>query len=342
MFKNIIDEALIRKAEKQIENSNSFVLVCHENPDGDAIGSLLAMTGFLKSLGKTEIHPIAPNRIPDNLQWMPGMEDVLIFNRSQAECRELIASVDVVFFLDFNELSRVGKDLADVIRQSMAYKVMLDHHPFPSEDAHITISYPQLCATAEVVFRYICRTGNFGLITKEVAECIYAGMMADTGNFSYNSNQQDIYFIIGELLGKGIDKDVIYRHVYCSNTIGRTHMQGYMMDGGLEIINDYKTAIMTLTNEKMKSFGCQPSDTDGFVNLPLSVQGVVLSVFFREDEGIVRVSLRSTGDFAANQVAADLFNGGGHRNAAGGRYVGTIEEGVKRLKEALPKYCVFN
>lgn len=341
MFKHIIEEDLIRKAERQIGKSRSFVLVCHENPDGDALGSLLAMAGFLRALGKEEVHPVVPNRIPDNLQWLPGMDKVLVYNRSRETCRELISNSDVIIFLDFNELSRVGKDLSGVIRQSQACKVMLDHHPFPSEDAHIIVSYPDLCATAEVVFRYICRSGNFHLINKDMAECIYTGMMTDTGNFSYNSNKQDIYFIIGELLGKGIDKDAIYRHVYCSNSIGRVHMQGYVMDEGLEIVPQFRTSIMTLTEEKMKSFGCDAGDTDGFVNIPLSIQGVVLSVFFREDDGIVRVSLRSTGDFAANQVATDLFNGGGHRNAAGGRYVGTIEEGVKRLKESMPKYCVL-
>ena len=338
MFTKIIDGKLIEKAEKFIDAGQRFVLTCHEHPDGDALGSLLAMSAFLRQLGKTEVWPVVPDRIPENLRWLPGTERVKVFSDESDVCLPLIASADVLIFLDFNEVSRTGRQLAEALRASAAVKIMLDHHPYPADDARLIISQPEMCATAEVVFRYICRTGNAGLIDYDMAECIYAGLMTDTGNFSYNSNRRDIYFIIGELLDRGIDKDALYRKVYAVNSIGRTRMQGYLMDRGMEILPEYHTAVMTLSDEDFKRFGCDASETDGLVNLPLAVRDIVLSVFLREDGGLVRVSLRSTGDFPANELAAALYNGGGHLNAAGGRYEGTLAEGVQRLKEALPGY----
>jgi phosphoesterase RecJ-like protein len=307
------------------------------SPDGDAIGSSLGLYHFLESQGKT-VHVIVPNVFPDFLRWMPGSKDILLYDRYRDFSNKLLAEADVICCLDFNALKRI-EDMAPAVEASSARKLLLDHHLHPEEFCQITMSYPQISSTSELVFRLICRMGYFSDISEEGAACIYTGMMTDTGGFTYNSNNREIYFIIGELLSKGIDKDAIYRKVYHTYSESRLRLMGYVLSH-MTVYADCNAALISLTNEEQKQFDYLKGDSEGFVNIPLTIKNVCLSCFLREDRErpLIKISLRSTGSFPCNQLAAEFFHGGGHLNASGGEYSGTMEEAKAHLERALEQY----
>jgi phosphoesterase RecJ-like protein len=338
MLSKVISQANIDHVEKWFEKADKLVIVSHVSPDGDAIGSSLGLYHFLLSQDKT-VHVIVPNAFPDFLKWMPGAKDIIQYNRYKEFADKLINEADVLCVLDLNDLSRLD-DMQDVVRNSPARKLLVDHHLYPEDFARITISHPHISSTSELVFRLICQLGNFSDISKEGAECIYTGMMTDTGAFTYNSNDREIYLIIGELLSKGIDKDEIYRNVYNNNSESRLRLQGYVLCDKMQIFPEFRAALITLSREEQKRFHYVKGDTEGLVNIPLSIKDVCFSVFLREDteKDMIKISLRSVGTFPCNQVATEFFNGGGHLNASGGEYYGTLEEAVELYKQALVKY----
>ena len=338
MLSKVISQANIDHVEKWFEKADKLVIVSHVSPDGDAIGSSLGLYHFLLSQDKT-VHVIVPNAFPDFLKWMPGAKDIIQYNRYKEFADKLINEADVLCVLDLNALSRLD-DMQDVVRNSPARKLLVDHHLYPEDFARITISHPHISSTSELVFRLICQLGNFSDISKEGAECIYTGMMTDTGAFTYNSNDREIYLIIGELLSKGIDKDEIYRNVYNNNSESRLRLQGYVLCDKMQIFPEFRAALITLSREEQKRFHYVKGDTEGLVNIPLSIKDVCFSVFLREDaeKDMIKISLRSVGTFPCNQVATEFFNGGGHLNASGGEYYGTLEEAVELYKQALVKY----
>ena len=338
MLSKVISQANIDHVEKWFEKADKLVIVSHVSPDGDAIGSSLGLYHFLLSQDKT-VHVIVPNAFPDFLKWMPGAKDIIQYNRYKEFAGKLINEADVLCVLDLNALSRLD-DMQDVVRNSPARKLLVDHHLYPEDFARITISHPHISSTSELVFRLICQLGNFSDISKEGAECIYTGMMTDTGAFTYNSNDREIYLIIGELLSKGIDKDEIYRNVYNNNSESRLRLQGYVLCDKMQIFPEFRAALITLSREEQKRFHYVKGDTEGLVNIPLSIKDVCFSVFLREDteKDMIKISLRSVGTFPCNQVATEFFNGGGHLNASGGEYYGTLEEAVELYKQALVKY----
>ena len=230
--------------------------------------------------------------------------------------------------------------LKKVVEESSARKMMIDHHPYPEDFCKIIISHPEISSTSELVFRLICQLGNFSDITKESAECIYTGMMTDTGGFTYNSNEREIYLIIGELLSKGIDKDEIYRRVFNTYSEGRLRLMGYVLYEKMQVFPQFHAALISLTRSEQKKFQYIKGDTEGFVNMPLSIKGICFSAFLREDteKDMIKVSLRSVGSFPCNQLAAEFFNGGGHLNASGGEFYGTMEEAIELFKQALIKF----
>ena len=338
MLSKVISQANIDHVEKWFEKADKLVIVSHVSPDGDAIGSSLGLYHFLLSQDKT-VHVIVPNAFPDFLKWMPGAKDIIQYNRYKEFADKLINEADVLCVLDLSALSRLD-DMQDVVRNSPARKLLVDHHLYPEDFARITISHPHISSTSELVFRLICQLGNFSDISKEGAECIYTGMMTDTGAFTYNSNDREIYLIIGELLSKGIDKDEIYRNVYNNNSESRLRLQGYVLCDKMQIFPEFRAALIALSREEQKRFHYMKGDTEGLVNIPLSIKDVCFSVFLREDteKDMIKISLRSVGTFPCNQVATEFFNGGGHLNASGGEYYGTLEEAVELYKQALVTY----
>ena len=338
MLSKVISQANIDHVEKWFERADKIVIVSHVSPDGDAIGSSLGLWHFLNSQDKN-VHVIVPNAFPDFLKWMPGAKEVIQYNRYKEFADKLIMEADVICCLDFNVLSRID-EMEEIVRVSPGRKMIVDHHLYPGDFARIVISHPQISSTSELVFRLICQLGNFSDITKEAAECIYTGMMTDTGGFTYNSNDREIYLIIGELLSKGIDKDEIYRNVFNTHSEGRLRLMGYVLYEKMQVFPQFNAALITLTREEQKKFEYKKGDTEGFVNMPLSMKGICFSVFLREDteKDMIKVSLRSVGTFPCNEVAAEFFNGGGHLNASGGEFYGPIEDAVALFKQALVKY----
>ena len=338
MLSKVIAQSNVDHVEKWFEKADKIVIVTHVSPDGDAIGSSLGLYHFLSSQDKT-VHVIVPNAFPDFLRWMPGAKDIIQYNRYKEFADKLIQEADVICCLDFNVLSRID-EMEEAVRTSPARKMLVDHHLCPGDFARIIISHPDISSTAELVFRLICQLGNFSDISKEGAECIYTGMMTDTGGFIYNSNNREIYLIIGELLSKGIDKDEIYRNVYNNNSEGRLRLQGYVLYEKMQLYPQFKSALISLSREEQKRFQYAKGDTEGLVNIPLSIKDICFSAFLREDteKDMIKISLRSVGTFPCNQVATKYFNGGGHLNASGGEFYGTLDEAIELFKRALIEF----
>ncbi len=338
MITKIIAEEKIQKTKKYVERGDSFVIVTHVTPDGDALGSSLGLYHFLLEYGKENVAVIVPNDFPPFYRWMRGAKDIIIYEKYPDFAEELIRNADVLFCLDFNDPKRIEKLGAPVVA-SAARKVMIDHHLDPADFCRVTMSYPEMSSTSEMVFRLICRMGFFDLLNKEAAECIYTGMMTDTGSFTYNSNKPEIYVIISELLKKGIDKDLIYRKVNQVYSESRLRLMGYVLYEKMNVYPDCKAALITLSEEELAKFSYVTGDTEGFVNLPLSIEGVEFSVFIRADKDYVKVSLRSVGDFPCNIFAQKYFNGGGHKNASGGEFYGSLEDAITVFEQGL---ALFN
>ncbi|MDD3080460.1 MAG: bifunctional oligoribonuclease/PAP phosphatase NrnA [Paludibacter sp.] len=339
MISKIIAEELIHKVKKSVDAVDKIVIVAHVAPDGDAMGSTLGLWHYLMTIEKEPV-VIVPTAFADFLKWMPGSDRVLVYADKKEECDKILAETELIFTLDFNVESRMA-DLAPAVINASAPKILIDHHLHPGDYAKITISHPEISSTSELIFRLICRLGDFSKINLACAECIYTGMMTDTGGFTYNSNKQEIYTIISELIKIGVDKDEIYRRVFNTYSADRMKLMGYALYKKMKVYPEYQAALITLTAKELKKFNYQNGDTEGLVNMPLSIAGVVFSVFIREDSDKIKVSLRSQGTFPANKFSADVFDGGGHLNAAGGESCTTLEEAVAKFEEALPDYKDF-
>lgn len=337
MLTKVIEQSKIDHFAKWLDRAEKIVIVAHVSPDGDAIGSSLGLWHFLTQQEK-DVNVIVPNAFPDFLKWMPGSKDILLYSHYKEFADKLIAEADVICCLDFNAIGRID-EMGPAIMASEGRKILIDHHLYPEDFARIIISHPNISSTSELVFRLICRLGYFGDMTKECAECIYTGMMTDTGGFTYNSNNPEIYFIISELLSKGIDKDAIYRQVFNTYSEGRLRLMGYVLTQ-MKVYDAYHSALLTLTQQEQNRFDYVRGDSEGFVNIPLSMKKVIFSCFLREDteKKMIKVSLRSVGTFPCNRVAAEFFGGGGHLNASGGEFYGTMEEAKQVFEEALKKY----
>lgn len=334
MLNKLIDSDKVHKIQTYINKGDKLVILSHEMPDGDAIGSSLGLYHYLMSFDKKSIKAIVPTFFPDFLKWMPGAIDIVVAEQYPDFARQLITEADVIFCLDFNGIKRVGK-LASSLVAADGRKVMIDHHPDPESFCKIEISFPEMCSTSELVFRLICALGDVDLLEKAAAECIYTGMMTDTGAFCFNSNYEDIYLIICELIKKGIDKDDIYRKVYQVFSESRLRLMGYILYEKLKTYPNKRSAMFWLSRKELNRFRYKTGDTESFVNIPMNIMGVCFSVFFREERNFIKVSLRSEGDFPCNEFAARFFNGGGHKNASGGEFYGTMADAIKTFEAGL-------
>lgn len=336
MFKKVIDQEKINKVEHLLNKSDKIIIVTHLSPDGDAIGSSLGLYHYLVN-SDYEVNIIVPNDFPYFLHWMKGVKEILNFEKYPDFSQKLIEEADLIFCLDFNILKRIGQ-VGDLVGKSKAKKVLIDHHPDPANIFDVTISYPQISSTSELIFRLICRLGDFEIMSKESAECIYTGMMTDTGAFTYNSNDPQIYYIIGQLLSKGVNKDQVYSNVYHGYSADRFRMMGHMLSERMNIYEEYGAALIWLTKEDQERFHSTKGDTEGFANLPLNIKGITFSVFLREDQGMIKISLRSLGNFPTNKFSAQFYNGGGHLNASGGEFFNSLAEAITVFENGLPEY----
>ncbi|MCD8285584.1 MAG: DHH family phosphoesterase [Prevotellaceae bacterium] len=325
-----------------IDTSRKVVLTCHVNPDGDAIGSLCAALMLVRRLG-AEAVALVPNAFPDNLKRIPSSGELIVANTNRSKVAALVAEADLIICLDYNGLGRAGV-LSELIAQSEAPKVMIDHHLLPEDFCQVAISQPSMCSTCEVLLRLEMEMGWAEQMTKEEAECLYIGMMTDTGAFTYASSRPEIYESVLWLLRRGIDKDELYQAIFQTCTEGKLRLTGYLLYVKMEVMKDCSAALITLTNEEYRRFAVKNGDTEGLVNLPLQIDGIRLSVFLRQDTevwGKIRVSTRSVGDFPCNKMAEEFFNGGGHKNAAGGSLMASMDEAVQLARKAIRKYAIL-
>lgn len=336
MITKIIQEENIIAVSKLISDAGKIIIVSHKRPDGDAIGSSLGLYHFLRTQGK-EVSVVLPDTIPDYMYALPSADTIVFYDKQKETAQALIDNCDLLFCLDFNGLDRIG-NLSAPVNDSKAKKVLMDHHLHHDNFCDVIISHPEMSSTCELVFRLISRMGYYDAMPLESAQCICAGMMTDTGGLSYNANRPDVYTIMGELLKKGVDKDALYRKIFNNYSENRMRLMGYMLYEKMKIYPEYHTAILTLSYKEMLRFNYQPGDSEGFVNMPLSIDHVFCSIFIKEEKDCMKLSFRSQGDFDVNKMANELFGGGGHKNASGAENKGTMEETLKIIEEALPIY----
>ena len=336
MLENILTEQACEQLRTLVLHAETILCVCHRSPDGDAIGSLLGWSECLRMMGK-EPQMIVPDQYPDFLQWMPNTEKIIRYDKHREGCDWTIQHADLIFCLDFNTISRTG-DMTEALQKSPAQKVLIDHHLDPDVDAVLSISRPKASSTSELVFRLAWQLGLFPQATKHFAVPVYCGMMTDTGGFTFNSTDPDIFYIISQLLTKHINKDKIYRNVYHNYSENRIRLMGYVMYEKLVYDAPHHAAYFTLSRNDLKRFHFIKGDAEGLVNIPQQIKGLKLSISLREDtekENLVWVSLRSVDDFPCNEVAARFFNGGGHLNASGGRLECSLDEAVRITQQAI-------
>ncbi|MGJ8667025.1 MAG: DHH family phosphoesterase [Patiriisocius sp.] len=328
---------LVKSAEKLIETSKNIVIVSHKNPDGDAVGSSMGLHFFLKNMG-IESTVILPNDFPDFLKWMPGVETALNFEKQNSQSVNALEKADLIFTLDFNSLSRVG-DMNQFLEKSEACFIMIDHHQQPDDYAAVMYSDPSIGSTCEMVFHFIKAFEKVDLIDSDIATLLYTGIMTDTGSFRFPSTTAVTHNVIAQLLNAGANNAEIHQNVYDANSQSRIKLLGIALDN-LHVLEEYNTAYITLSQEELDKNNFKKGDTEGFVNYALSVTGIIFAVIFIENrqEKIVKMSLRSKGDFSVNDVARDHYNGGGHINAAGGKSELSLEETVTQFISILPQY----
>ena len=321
-----------------LETPRNIVLVGHRNPDGDAMGSTLGMYHYLKKKGH---HPtvVVPNEYPNFLHWLPGSKKVYRFDKQNKQANRAIKTSDLIFLLDFNALHRVGEDMQKTLEAYPNDFAMIDHHQQPDEVAKYMYSDTSICSTCQMVYQFIDMMGDIDLIDKDIATCLYTGIMTDTGSFRFPSTTSTTHRIIADLIDKGANNAEIHNNVYDANSYGRLLLLGQALSN-LKILPEYKTAYITLTSEEKKRFGFEKGDTEGVVNYALSIKGIIFAAIFIEDEdqGIVKISFRSKGKFSVNQFARNHFEGGGHDNAAGGKSDLSLEKTVQKFESLLPKY----
>jgi phosphoesterase RecJ-like protein len=320
-----------------LQHPKQIFITTHHKPDADALGSSLGLAGYLKKKGH-QVTVITPSDYPGFLNWMAGNEDVLIYSAdNDALVQKIISQAEVIFCLDFSALCRIN-EMGEYIRQATGTKVLIDHHLEPEDFADITFSDPTAAATAELVFEVVRDMGDQHLIDVEIGECLYAGIMTDTGSFRHPSTSRNVHLIIAELLHIGVNTSNIHRLIYDSHTEARLRFLGYVLKDKLKVLREYKTAFIAISAQELKDYDSKTGDTEGLVNFALSIEGVVFAALLIDRSEAVKISFRSVGEFNVNDFARQHFNGGGHRNAAGGISHMSLEETTHKLVSLLPQY----
>ncbi|MEO6168362.1 MAG: bifunctional oligoribonuclease/PAP phosphatase NrnA [Chitinophagales bacterium] len=306
-----------------------IIITTHQRPDGDAMGSSLALYHYLQLKGH-HATVISPTDYPDFLSWLPGNNSVVVYDEELLRSKELVAEAEIIFCLDFNKLYRL-EELGKLIEVSPAVKVLIDHHLEPDNFANFQFWKTTACSTAELVYNLVVNSGDKHLITNDIATCIYTGILTDTDRFRIPSTSPEVHRIAAELLELGINHTRIYEEVYETFTENRLRFFGFCIREKMEIIKELKTGIICLETADLKKFHIQSGDTEGVVNYPLWIKGIRLSVLIIQRPDEVKLSFRSKGTFDVNDLAHKNFSGGGHKNAAGGRSPQSVQETCEKL-----------
>jgi bifunctional oligoribonuclease and PAP phosphatase NrnA len=327
----------IQAFKEYLSQLRKVVIVTHVKPDADALGSSLGLAGYLKKKGHS-VRVITPSDYPDFLAWMPGNNDVLIFQREKPQAASvLMEAAEVIFCLDFSSLARIN-ELGEMVRKSAARKVLVDHHLEPDKFADFEQWDGTAASTAELIYQLIEELGDEALVDSNIADCLYAGIMTDTGGFRHSNTNHKVFQVASALVARGANPYKVSKLIYENNSLDRLRLMGYVLSEKLQVLPAYNTAYIVLTSEDIKRFGSQTGDTEGLVNYGLSIKGIKLSVMISDRKENIKLSFRSLGNFSVNELARKHFGGGGHRNAAGGQTNLTLEQTLSKFLELLPNY----
>ena len=323
-----------------IEKAKHIVIFTHMAPDGDAMGSSLALWHWIGEKATV----IVPNAFPAFFNWMPGSAQILIYEKEAQRCDALIAAADLFICTDFNDPKRIGP-MGEKMLANPCPKILIDHHLNPTDFADEVHSHPEASSSCEIVYQLINDANGDAPLNDAIATCIYTGLMTDTGNFSFNSTRAELYDIIASLLRAGVKKDEIYNAVFNQYSTDRVRLTGYALYRKMRIYPEAHLALITLTADELDRYHYQQGDTEGLVNMPLQIADVFYSVYMREErpkpgtpKPRIRISFRSQGDRPVNIWASEIFHGGGHANASGGELFGTIDQAVALFEQTYKKY----
>ena len=324
-----------KELSELFSSSENILIICHINPDGDSIGAQLALYHYFKAKGKN-VSLLSPNNIQEFLRWMDGIDELNIFIKDRKKSKVLIDRADLIVMLDFNQSNRLG-EAEDYVIASKAKKVIIDHHLDPKNFADLIISDPSKCSTSELVHELVCDINGKNYMNRSYAEALYVGIITDTGNFEHGSYSSRTFRIVADLLDSGILKEKIINLIYNNFSSDRIRLQGFALNRRMVVLPELKTAYIYLSKDDLKEYNHVKGDTEGFVNMPLSIKGINFSALFIEKENFIKLSFRSKGQFPSNEFASLYFSGGGHMNASGGEYTDTLGNTIvyflKVLKE---------
>ena len=331
-----MEEQDIQAIQLLLSTPKKIAIIPHRSPDGDAMGSTLGLYHFLL---KNNHHPVvvSPNEFPDFLAWLPGSETVKIFEKDKKNCAQILEEAELIFTLDFNAMHRVG-EMENVLSKLKVPFIMIDHHQSPDDYATYTYSDIAFGSTCEMLYNFISFLGKKSDIDKTIGTCIYTGILTDSGSFRFPKTTGTTHRIIADLIDLGVENSEIPTLLFDNSSYGRLQLLGRALQN-MKVITEHKTAYITLTQDELNSFNHVKGDTEGIVNYGLSIKGIVFTAIFIEnkEENIIKISFRSQGDFDVNQFAREHFNGGGHRNAAGGKSELTIGETVRKFEDLVQK-----
>lgn len=332
-----LDKSVLLKISQILGQSENILITTHHNADGDAIGSTLGLGLTLRKAGKN-VSIVTPNEYPHFLKWMPGTEMITIFKGNEKAVETLSGKADVIFCVDYNEPVRL-KYAAKTILSSKAPKILIDHHPEPADFTDLVISETTIGSASELVYHVINGIGLSELIDSDIASVLYAGIMTDTGCFSFSCSYPGVFEVVARLIRYEIPKDKIHSLIYDNYSHSRMRLMGYCLNEKMVLIPEYHTAYISLTQEELDRFGHVPGDTEGFVNLPFSIKGIRFTAFFMERKDHVKISFRSRGEFSVTEFAKNNFRGGGHMNAAGAEWDLPVSGTIQRFLDLLPAYA---
>lgn len=335
---SIFTKAKVQQASQALKNARRIAIVSHFNPDGDAVGSSLALYHFFKNSGY-DVTAVLANPFPQFLSWMPLSNEIVISDFEKERAFDALLNADVLFVVDMNAPHRSGVVLEAPIRDSRAFKILIDHHILPDIDCNVMFSTPKTTSTCELVYQFIDKiSGKEDKMTKEIASCIFVGMITDTGSLSYACNSPLTYSIISKLMKKGVDAEHIHRCIYDNYEVSRFKLLGLCLSQRLSLIWNCSTSYMYLTKKDLADNDYKIGDTEGFVNYGLSLKGIQFTAFFTERDNRIRISFRSKGNFDVSSFAREHFNGGGHKNASAAYYNGTLEDAIAFFREKVALY----
>ena len=336
VYSQTMNEADFRRLQQVLSDPKKIVITTHRNPDGDAYGSSLGLCLFLKKSGH-QVTVVSPNDCPEFLKWMPGEDQIELFEPAPDKGKEILGQADIVFTLDYNAFHRLGEAMEVAMKEINPIFVMIDHHQQPDDFAEFRYVDATMSSTSEMVYQFIDKMGQLDLIDQDISSCLYAGILTDTGSFRFPATTSNTHRVVADLLEKGANNAAIYNKIHDVNTYNRMQLLGRALDN-MVVLERFHTAYITLSQSELNRYNFKRGDTEGFVNYALSLKNVMFAAIFIEDkkQKIIKISFRSVGEFSVNEFSRNHFGGGGHVNAAGGKSDLSLRETVKKFVEILP------